>query len=35
MIAELKVPVFSVLEGGYASDLPLLIENYLRGLCGV
>ncbi|HID32462.1 MAG TPA: histone deacetylase [bacterium (Candidatus Stahlbacteria)] len=35
MIAELRVPVFSVLEGGYASDLPLLIENYLRGLCGV
>jgi acetoin utilization deacetylase AcuC-like enzyme len=31
---RLNVPVFSVLEGGYSSDLPLLMESYLSGLCG-
>jgi acetoin utilization deacetylase AcuC-like enzyme len=31
---QLGVPVFSVLEGGYSSDLPELILAYLRGLDG-
>lgn len=31
---ELGVPVFSVLEGGYSSDLPELIFAYLKGLDG-
>jgi acetoin utilization deacetylase AcuC-like enzyme len=30
----LGVPVFSVLEGGYSSDLPELILAYLKGLAG-
>ena len=34
MIRGLGLPTFSVLEGGYSSDLPRLVENYLRGLCG-
>jgi acetoin utilization deacetylase AcuC-like enzyme len=29
---KVGVPVFSVLEGGYSSDLPELILAYLRGL---
>ena len=33
-IRELGLPVFSVLEGGYSSDLPELILAYLRGLGG-
>ncbi|MFO1475469.1 MAG: histone deacetylase [Verrucomicrobiota bacterium] len=32
---ELKVPVFSLLEGGYSRDLPRLILAYLRGLEGL
>lgn len=28
------IPAFSVLEGGYSSDLPELILSYLRGLAG-
>lgn len=31
---QLGVPVFSVLEGGYSSDLPELILAYLKGLDG-
>ena len=31
---ELGVPVFSLLEGGYSSDLPELILAYLQGLEG-
>lgn len=31
---KLQVPVFSVLEGGYSSDLPELILAYLKGLDG-
>jgi acetoin utilization deacetylase AcuC-like enzyme len=31
---QLGVPVFSVLEGGYSSDLPELILAYLSGLDG-
>ena len=31
---KLGVPVFSVLEGGYSSDLPELILAYLKGLNG-
>jgi acetoin utilization deacetylase AcuC-like enzyme len=31
---ELGVPVFSLLEGGYSSDLPDLILAYLKGLDG-
>ena len=30
----LGVPVFSLLEGGYSSDLPDLILAYLKGLAG-
>jgi acetoin utilization deacetylase AcuC-like enzyme len=30
----LGVPVLSVLEGGYSSDLPELILAYLKGLDG-
>ncbi len=32
MISSLKKPVFAVLEGGYSSDLPECIENFLHGL---
>ena len=31
MIAQTKLKRFAVLEGGYAQDLPLLIENFLDG----
>ena len=31
---QLGVPVFSLLEGGYSSDLPELILAYLKGLSG-
>jgi len=33
-IREVGVPAFSVLEGGYSSDLPELILAYLKGLNG-
>ncbi len=33
-MSELGVPVFSLLEGGYSSDLPDLILAYLKGLAG-
>ena len=32
MIASLNVPAFSVLEGGYAEQMPQCIEAYLRGV---
>jgi hypothetical protein len=28
------IPFFSVLEGGYSSDLPELIFAYLKGVAG-
>ncbi len=31
---KLGIPVFSLLEGGYSSDLPKLIFAYLKGLAG-
>jgi len=31
ILKSLKVPVFSLLEGGYHDDLPLLIEEFLSG----
>jgi acetoin utilization deacetylase AcuC-like enzyme len=33
-LRKLGIPVFSVLEGGYSSDLPKLIFAYLKGLAG-
>jgi len=33
-IRKLGIPVFSVLEGGYSSDLPDLVLAYLKGLEG-
>ncbi len=33
-IRKLEVPAFSLLEGGYSSDLPDLILAYLKGLAG-
>ena len=33
-LRRLGVPFFSVLEGGYSSDLPELVLAYLRGLSG-
>ncbi|RKX70962.1 histone deacetylase, partial [candidate division WOR-3 bacterium] len=33
-IQALNLPAFSVLEGGYSSDLPKLVAAYLKGLCG-
>lgn len=30
-IAETKLKWFAVLEGGYSPDLPVLIENFLKG----
>lgn len=33
-LRELKLPIFSILEGGYSLDLPDLIFHYLRGLEG-
>jgi len=34
-ICEMKIPHFSVLEGGYSDDLPDLILAYLKGLEGM
>jgi acetoin utilization deacetylase AcuC-like enzyme len=31
---SMKVPCFSILEGGYSNDLPELIFSYLKGLSG-
>jgi len=31
MLRSMKVPMFSLLEGGYHDDLPFLIEAYLEG----
>lgn len=31
MIKTIGKPVFSILEGGYSQDIPLLIESYIRG----
>ncbi len=33
-IAQLKIPAFHLLEGGYSDDLPELILAYLKGLNG-
>jgi len=33
-LRSLSLPMFSLLEGGYSDDLPLLILAYLRGLQG-
>ncbi len=33
-IRKMEVPAFSVLEGGYSTDLPELILAYLKGLNG-
>ncbi len=35
MIYDLKIPTFSLLEGGYSTALPELIFAYLRGLNGL
>jgi acetoin utilization deacetylase AcuC-like enzyme len=32
MLSGMKKPLFSVLEGGYSSDIPECIEQYLIGL---
>ena len=34
LIAQTKLKRFAVLEGGYAPDLPVLIENFLNGFSG-
>ncbi len=34
ILRETKVPFFSLLEGGYSSDLPDLIFSYLKGVMG-
>jgi acetoin utilization deacetylase AcuC-like enzyme len=34
MIREMRVPAFSILEGGYSAELPELILAYLRGFHG-
>ncbi|MBI2069290.1 MAG: histone deacetylase [Elusimicrobia bacterium] len=34
LIAETKWPRFATLEGGYAPDLPVLIENFIKGFDG-
>jgi len=34
MMARTKLKRFAILEGGYAPDLPVLIENFLRGFSG-
>lgn len=34
-LRALKTPFFSLLEGGYSSDLPELISAYLRGVEGI
>lgn len=31
-IAALKLPAFSILEGGYSGEIPILIYNFLAGL---
>ena len=31
LIAQTKLKRFAALEGGYAEDLPLLVENFLDG----
>lgn len=31
LMAETKLPRFAVLEGGYAEELPLLVESFLNG----
>lgn len=31
MLADTNLPRFAVLEGGYAEDLPVLVENFLDG----
>src|SRR5205807_1886091 len=31
LMAQTKLRRFAVLEGGYAEDLPLLVENFLDG----
>ncbi|MGH7975468.1 MAG: histone deacetylase, partial [Limisphaerales bacterium] len=33
-LRELKIPFFSLLEGGYSRDLPELIFAYLKGVEG-
>jgi acetoin utilization deacetylase AcuC-like enzyme len=33
LLAGTGLPRFAVLEGGYAQDLPLLIEEFLNGFC--
>jgi acetoin utilization deacetylase AcuC-like enzyme len=33
-LRKLEIPVASLLEGGYSSDLPELILAYLKGLAG-
>ena len=33
-LRKLGVPMFSLLEGGYSSDLPELVFAYLKGLAG-
>jgi len=35
MVRNANVPVFSLLEGGYSTDLPELIHAYLAGLTGL
>jgi acetoin utilization deacetylase AcuC-like enzyme len=34
LLADTKLPRFAVLEGGYAEDLPILIENFISGFAG-
>jgi acetoin utilization deacetylase AcuC-like enzyme len=34
-LASTRLPLFSLLEGGYSEDLPLLIGAYLKGLSSV
>jgi len=31
MLKSMNLPMFTLLEGGYDQDLPILIENYLKG----
>jgi len=33
-LRDLKIPFFSLLEGGYSKDLPELILAYLKGVEG-
>jgi acetoin utilization deacetylase AcuC-like enzyme len=35
VLRSLSVPIFSILEGGYANELPELVLAYLSGLSGV